>query len=57
MTICQLFLHDLSSGDAEEASDETEPMMQSAFAGSRRPYLGQIKEDKLARKLAEAARL
>lgn len=44
MSICQLFMHDVSAGD--------DHVDGSAFVGSRRPALRRVKLDEVARKLA-----
>ena len=46
MTICQLFLHTVDSRSPE--------IDKSPFACSRRPTLGKIKLDEVAKKLARA---
>ena len=46
MEVCQLFVHQVSRGESK-ATD------QSAFLGSRKPSLGSIKQDSVARKLAK----
>jgi dCTP deaminase len=47
LTICQLFLHKVDS--------ESDNVDSSAFVGQRRPALGAIKVDELAKKLSTAA--
>lgn len=44
-TICQLFIHQVESGDTTQVD-------RSSFIGRRRPTLGAIKLDDIARKLA-----
>jgi dCTP deaminase len=47
MTICQLFLHRVEdTGDIR--------LSNSRFAGHRKPHLGRIKMDNLAKKLSNA---
>lgn len=47
MTICQLFIHTMEGSD-------TDYVDQSAFVGSRKPSLGHVTTDKIARCLADS---
>ena len=47
MTICQLFLHSVDDSGSEHTD-------RSRFVGMRKPILGEITQDEMARKLAEA---